>query len=119
MKRAFRPRRRATSSATSTSKPRTFDGSDGSASTNGAPPSASPPQRSSAARGGAAYEAAAKAARASGRRRLISVSANDGIACAAAREESKLALMYTDPAQLVDYWKNVRGRTARLLPLVP
>src|SRR4029079_7149177 len=32
--------------AISTSKPRTFDGSAGSASTNGAPPSASPPHRS-------------------------------------------------------------------------
>src|SRR3954464_2334647 len=32
-------------SATSTSNPRSFDGSLGSASTNGAPPSASPPQR--------------------------------------------------------------------------
>jgi uncharacterized damage-inducible protein DinB len=27
--------------------------------------------------------------------------------------------MFQDPAQFVDYWKNVRQRTARLLPLVP
>src|SRR5436305_4637209 len=39
------PRPFAICSATSTSKPRSFDGSFGSASTNGAPPSASPPQR--------------------------------------------------------------------------
>src|SRR5918912_1458757 len=41
-----RPRPLAICSATSTSKPRSMDGSRGSASTNGAPPSASPPQRS-------------------------------------------------------------------------
>src|SRR5205085_11968354 len=31
----------------------------------------------------------------------------------------KLARMYTDPAVFTDYWKNVRQRTMRLLPLVP
>src|SRR2546422_5913202 len=42
-KRVVRPSPRAIRSATSTSKPRTCDGSAGSASTKGAPPSASPP----------------------------------------------------------------------------
>ena len=41
-----RPSPRAIIPAISTSKPRTREGSAGSASTNGAPPSASPPQRS-------------------------------------------------------------------------
>src|SRR5207248_8765865 len=45
-KRLVRSSPRAIRPATSTSKPRTCDGSAGSASTNGAPPSASPPQRS-------------------------------------------------------------------------
>src|SRR6266566_5316904 len=45
-KRVVRPSPRAIRSATSTSKPRTCDGSAGSASTKGAPPSASPPHRS-------------------------------------------------------------------------
>src|SRR5213592_861196 len=44
-----RPSPRAMRSATSTSKPRTWDGLAGSASTNGAPPSASPPHTSSCA----------------------------------------------------------------------
>src|SRR5258708_3002339 len=46
--RGVRPRPFAISAATSTSKPRNFAGSFGSASQNGEPPSASPPQRSSA-----------------------------------------------------------------------
>src|SRR5258708_9971739 len=48
-KRGMRPSPFAISPATSTSKPRSVEGSWGSASENGAPPSASPPQRSSAA----------------------------------------------------------------------
>src|SRR6267143_3420787 len=50
-KRVVRPSPRAIRSATSTSKPRTCDGSAGSASTKGAPPSASPPQTSTRAVG--------------------------------------------------------------------
>src|SRR5438445_268877 len=50
-KRVVRPSPRAIRSATSTSKPRTCDGSAGSASTNGAPPSASPPHTSTRAVG--------------------------------------------------------------------
>ena len=52
-KRGVRESPLASSDAMSTSKPRTFDGSAGSASTIGAPPSASPPQRSSAGGGSA------------------------------------------------------------------
>src|SRR5260370_30772342 len=50
-KRVERPSPRAIRSATSTSKPRTGDGSAGSASTKGAPPSASPPHTSTRAVG--------------------------------------------------------------------